>query len=285
MEETKKKRVYVEAWPPLDRCNGCEKCVKACPHDVLLPYPGQDIVFAHNWLNCDACGNCLEVCEQDAIKLVETPATPTKREVYYFDEAWPPVHTEKVIEIVKQRLTQTNLKHVVVTSTSGSTALKFAEALGKKAHIICVTGTETWEDYGYTYPLIKEKVRTQLESYNVDIVNTVQEPLGSDIIFRNWWKRETIPMEGKQADLFWMTLLCVGGNGLRTAVEGVFMAVEDGKVPKGDDVIAVAGRATGANTAIIVKATRFKEAVGTDIAKRFAIREILAMPRKRRWYR
>lgn len=63
------------------------------------------------------------------------------------------------------------------------------------------------------------------------------------------------------------------------------MTVEDGKVPEGEDVIAVAGRATGANTAIIVKETRFKEAVGKNIEKRFAIREILAMPRKRRWYR
>jgi len=91
-------------------------------------------------------------------------------------------------------------------------------------------------------------------------------------------------LRGEVADLFWMTLLCVGGHGLRTAVEVTFMAVEAGEVPEGEEVIAIAGTGTGADTAIIMKASWFEDAVGENVNKRMEIREILTMPRKRHWY-
>jgi hypothetical protein len=80
-----------------------------------------------------------------------------------------------------------------------------------------------------------------------------------------------------------MTLICVGGHGLRTAVEIVFMAVEAGAVKVGERVIAVAGTVWGADSAIVMKATRFEDAVGERPQSRMKIEEILAMPKVTEW--
>ena len=100
---------------------------------------------------------------------------------------------------------------------------------------------------------------------------------------RNWWERKNVDIPGESADLFWMTLICVGGHGLRTAVEIVFMAVEGGAVKVGERVIAVAGTARGADSAIVMKATRFEDAVGERPLSRMKIEEILAMPKETEW--
>jgi hypothetical protein len=80
-----------------------------------------------------------------------------------------------------------------------------------------------------------------------------------------------------------MTLICVGGHGLRTAVEIVFMAVEAGVVKVGEKIIAIAGTAWGADSALVMNATRFEDAVGERPQSRMKIEEILAMPKVTEW--
>jgi hypothetical protein len=48
-------------------------------------------------------------------------------------------------------------------------------------------------------------------------------------------------------------------------------------------VIGIAGTGCGADSAIVMRATRFEEAVGTDPEKRLKIEEILAMPKQTTW--
>jgi len=47
--------------------------------------------------------------------------------------------------------------------------------------------------------------------------------------------------------------------------------------------IGVAGTGEGADSAIVMMASRFEDAVGIDPAKRLKIEEILAMPKKTTW--
>ena len=53
------------------------------------------------------------------------------REDYYFSEPGKQ-NTDDVIESVKKRASITGVEHVVVASTTGQTAVRFAEALGNK---------------------------------------------------------------------------------------------------------------------------------------------------------
>lgn len=80
-----------------------------------------------------------------------------------------------------------------------------------------------------------------------------------------------------------MTLICVGGHGLRTAVQIVFMAVEAGAVSVGEKVVSIAGTGWGADSATVMKTSRFEDAVSENLGKRMKVEEILAMPKCTEW--
>jgi len=56
-------------WVESDLCDGCKRCVRACPYDALDISDGK----AHVLDQCTGCGACLEVCKNKAI---QTDAKP-----------------------------------------------------------------------------------------------------------------------------------------------------------------------------------------------------------------
>ena len=56
-------------WIEVDLCNGCKRCIKACPYDAVEIRDGK----AHILDRCTSCGACLEVCKEKAI---QTDAEP-----------------------------------------------------------------------------------------------------------------------------------------------------------------------------------------------------------------
>ncbi|MCR4405171.1 MAG: hypothetical protein NUW06_07880 [Candidatus Acetothermia bacterium] len=208
----------------------------------------------------------------------------TQRSAYFFEDCGPK-NTDAVIEAVLERVREGDIQAIVVASMSGWTALKAAQRLktaGIVVKVICVTGPPSWERYGYEMPLLKPKERKELERLGVAIVDQVEEPF-RDIIFRNWWEKKTLEVRRPEADLFWMALICVGGHGFRTAIEAVFMALEAGLIKEGEKVIGVAGTGDGADSAVVMRAMRFEDAVGPAPEKRLKVQEILAMPKETTW--
>lgn len=196
---------------------------------------------------------------------------------YYFENPGAE-DTGKVVQAIKRRLRQGDIDKVLVASVTGRLALNLVKAVSP-ASVICVTfDPETRSRYGY--PALRKE---ELLGQGVTVVDTIPEPLTHELTFRNWWERKTVHLAGRDADLFWMTLICVGGHGLRTAVEIVFTAVKAGAVPIGERVVSTAGTGWGADSAIVMRASRFEDAVGKDPAKRMKIEEILAMPKHTRW--
>lgn len=204
--------------------------------------------------------------------------------VCYFDECGPK-NTDAVIEAVVERVQDGDIQAIVVASMSGRTAIKVAKRLrdvGLGMKVICVTGPPSWAKYGYKMPLLKPKEREELERLSVAIVDQVEEPF-REITFRNWWEKKSIKVQRPEADLFWMTLICVGGHGFRTAIEVVFMALEAGLIEEGEKVIGIAGTGEGADSAVVMRATRFEDVVGPDPEKRLKVQEILSMPKETTW--
>jgi len=209
-----------------------------------------------------------------------------ERTVYYFEEPGPG-NTDATVNAAVERTKEKegDIQAIVVASMSGRTAIKVAECLkaaGLEVKVVCVTGPPSWEQYGYEMPLLKPQERAKLEQLGVAIVDHIEEPF-REITFRDWWEKETIEVPRPEADLFWMTLTCVGGHGFRTAIEVVFMALEAGAIQPGERVIGVAGTGEGADSAVVLKATRFEDAVGPDPKKRLKVEEILAMPKETAW--
>ena len=60
-------------WIEGDLCNGCKRCVKACPYGAVEIRDGKAHILEH----CTSCGACLEVCKEEAIQTdVEPRAIP-----------------------------------------------------------------------------------------------------------------------------------------------------------------------------------------------------------------
>lgn len=61
-----------------DKCVGCEKCVHACHEGALVMVDGKARVIGD--LLCDGLGACLDVCDFDALKLVQKDTEPYNEE-------------------------------------------------------------------------------------------------------------------------------------------------------------------------------------------------------------
>lgn len=205
-----------------------------------------------------------------------------KRDVRYFDQPGK-ANTQGTIEAVRDYLKQENeVAAVVVASVSGQTALRVKKGLaGFSPPIICVTGSPSWQIYtGYAFPPIPGPTRTKLDKAGVIVVDAVPSSLSDTIEFsyaRYGFRSPTW--------IFIEALLAVGGYGLKTAVECVFMATDGGHIPPFKEVVSIAGTGKGADTAIVMRSTFSSTVFSADSEKRFVIKEILAMPRNKVFYK
>ena len=61
-----------------ESCNGCQKCLSACPVAVLVPWTdasGKRIVDPANETDCMACLLCEIICPVDAISVQRNPGS------------------------------------------------------------------------------------------------------------------------------------------------------------------------------------------------------------------
>lgn len=176
------------------------------------------------------------------------------RKIEYFTN-YGSQNTERIIEIVQERLKKNDIKTVVVASTSGETGVKFSKALKSQTNIIVVSHKEMHQNF-------KQQI-IELGGKAVDKTHLALHLEGMDDI------RET-----------YRTF----GQGFKVAVEIILIATDKGELHLYEDIISVGGTARGADTAIIARATPTKELFVKDDVKRFEIREVLAMPLKKKWW-
>lgn len=201
------------------------------------------------------------------------------REVYYFDEPGAQ-NTEDVLEAVMKYLKVNEIEYLIIASTSGKTALKFAEALkNKKIKVICVSEPPSRKIFGDQWPCINPETKNKLEALGADVIDRIPYKFHDSVLeLAKWYVPIAEHIVGD-------TLAFVGGQGLKVAVEAMFMAVQAGCVEPDKEVVAVAGYGGGADTAIVVK-TCFPETLfSSSPEKRLEVREILAMARKKKWWK
>jgi len=90
------------------------------------------------------------------------------RQVYYFDEPGGQ-NTKDVIEVVTRCIEETGIKYLIVASTSGKTALKFAETLkDKDIKTFCISEPPSRQIWGEPWPIINEETRKirRVKSYH-----------------------------------------------------------------------------------------------------------------------
>ncbi len=166
-----------------------------------------------------------------------------------------PENTEAVIEAVARRLEGERIRWVVVASTSGKTGVRFAEALKGKADVVAVS---------------HERMRSKLKEEIGRLGGIALD--------------EThLPLHKRGMDKIRNTLYTLG-QGFKVAVEVILIAADEEIIKPREDVIGVGGTGRGADTAIVAKATTTKDILGADPKDRLEIREIIAMPVKKKWW-
>ena len=219
------------------------------------------------------CNDCLYLCgelleeqengdgkkkEKSGQKMGESDFTA------YFDQAGE-INTEKTIELATQRCKDLDIKHIVVATSTGKTALKVADKLeGQDVKIIAVTlHAGTWEKYvapDRDNVKIAEamgvKFLTCTHALMGNVGNAIMEKFGgvslTDLIAHTYY---------------------TFSQGTKVAVEIAVMAADAGLIPVDQEVISIAGSDKGADTALVIK-----PAYSTDFFS-LRVRELIAKPR------
>ena len=187
-----------------------------------------------------------------------------KQEIAYFSKPGK-ANTDEVIKLAAKRAKELSVKQIVVATTTGETAIKVAEEFQKQdAKIIAVTlHAGTWQKYEAPNP---DKVK-RAEDMGVAFLTCTHALMGN---------LSTGIMQ-KFGGISWSDLMAhtyyTFSQGTKVAVEIAVMAADAALISVDEEVIAIAGTDSGADTALVIK-----PAYSTDFFS-LRVREIIAKPR------
>ncbi len=153
--------------------------------------------------------------------------------------------SRKTLEIAKEEAKKRGINQIVLASTTGETALLAKEIFKDTGiKIVVVTHSTGFREPGAQE--FKEDVKKELESSNNIKVFT------GTMIFRGIGRAIKNGI-GFSPDEVVSATLRMFGQGTKVCCEIVVMAADAGLINMGEDVIAIAGTAKGADTALVIK--------------------------------
>ncbi len=192
-----------------------------------------------------------------------------QKKICYFEKPGA-VNTQDAARFAIERAKELNLKTIVVASTSGSTAQVFFDAMnGTGLELVVVTHV-----VGFSKPGVwefSEEIASRLKNQGVRIVTTTHALSGLERAL----SRSPKIGGGSRSEAIAEALRRVVAVGLKVAVECVLMAADQGAIGISDEVIAVGGTASGADTVCVIRPAH------TSGFFDLQVREIVAMPRVR----
>ncbi len=191
-----------------------------------------------------------------------------ENEMLYFDRPGRE-HTDAVIEAVKKRAGELNIRFIVVASNSGDTSLKFCKAF-KDNNIKIVSVTEHAGFSGRDEVQMTAERRRELEARRAITHMSSHALSGIERSISNKFGGIS------HVEIIAASLRLFGCEGIKVAVEVSVMAADAGLVPTDEEIIAVGGTSRGADTAVVIKTAHMNNFFDLEV------REIIAKPRQRR---
>jgi len=172
--------------------------------------------------------------------------------------------TRATLKAALERARELRVRHFVVASTRGGTALELAKVLPPHSEAVCVTHHAGFREFGRNE--LPEAIEDRLAEHGIPVLRTTHLFAGVErairLKFGGLGPAETIAFT-------YRTL----GEGIKVAVEISVMALDAGLIPYGKDVIAIAGTGTGADTAIVIRPAHSRQFFETQV------REVILKPR------
>lgn len=193
----------------------------------------------------------------------------TAKTCYYFDTPGP-ANTKDAARFAVERARELKLKKIVVASSSGETAKVFFDAAkGSGISLVVVTHV-----MGFSKPGVwefDERTAEELRKNGVTIVTGTHALSGLERAISRSQKLGG----SSRTEAIAEALRRVVAVGLKVAVECVLIAADQGAVRIDEEVIAVGGTATGADTVCVIRPAY------TSSFFDLQVRELVAMPRDR----
>ncbi len=192
-----------------------------------------------------------------------------KKAIYYFARPGPENTADSVVFAV-ERAKELGIRKVVVASTTGKTALAFLGPV-REAGLGLVVVTHV---VGFTTPGVWEfsaEAKGTLETAGARIVTGTHALSGLERAL----SRSPKVGGGSRTEAVAEALRRVVAVGLKVAVECVLIATDQGVLTPDEEVIAVGGTASGADTVCVIRPAH------TGSFFDLQVREIVAMPRVR----
>ncbi|MBT3169199.1 MAG: hypothetical protein HN952_06405 [Candidatus Cloacimonetes bacterium] len=189
-----------------------------------------------------------------------------KKQIQYFSHSGVQ-NTQDVLNTVKEKIQELGIKYVVIASSSGITGLNlWTELQNSDCKLISVTEHSGF--YGKDATALTEKRKNEMESKGIKVLTASHSFSG---IGRSISKK----IGGvNQLEIIAQTLRLFS-EGIKVAVEISIMAADSGLVPTYEEIIAIGGSGSGADSAIVLKAAHMNNFFDLEI------REIIAKPRQR----
>jgi hypothetical protein len=192
----------------------------------------------------------------------------TVAEVVHFDRQGRG-NTDAVLDAVARCLKRTGIRHVVVASNSGETAIKAVSRLAETgAQVVVVTSHAGFSEEGVVD--MSPETEEELIRSGVKVVRASHALSGVE-------RSLTRKLGGSsRVEAISEALRSLFGQGLKVCVEITVMAADSGSIPCGDlEVIAVGGTGEGADTACVMRPAHANAFFSMEL------REIIAIPRRR----
>ncbi len=189
-----------------------------------------------------------------------------EKRIVYFDKPGRE-NTDKTLKLAVDRARELGIKHIVVASSYGDTALKAAEIIDESMQLVVVTyHTGFLKEGENTMP---PEVEEELRRRGVKIVRQshILSGLERSISRKIGGASRTEAIAEALRSLF--------GHGLKVCVEITIMAADSGAIPI-EEVVAVGGKSRGADTAVVIRPAHMNNFFDMEI------REVICIPRFKR---
>jgi hypothetical protein len=162
-------------------------------------------------------------------------------ETIYFDKPGP-ANTERTLEIVAKKASESGISTILVASTTGETGLKALEKIQGK-NVVVVTHSTGFKEPNLQE--LREENRVAIESRGGKILTCMHAFGGPNRAIR-------IKLGTYALDEIVAYVLRTLGQGFKVCVEISLMAADAGLVKVGEPCIAVGGTGRGADTAVVL---------------------------------
>jgi hypothetical protein len=173
-------------------------------------------------------------------------------------------NTDAVMEIVKKRAQELGIKTVVIASYRGYTADKAVRAL-ENMRIVAIAG--------FPHPTM-ENIGETFSQGNEELIRSKATVLIATHFFSGMARAMRKKFNASSPEEIVAQALRIISTGVKVGVECTIMAADAGLVRTDEDIIAIAGTGSGADTAIVVRPVNSQDFFDLKV------KEILCKPRE-----